>query len=114
MIMRTKNKKKMSFHVSAICQFYGQPRRKLGLWVVWPENNEPLKMIVIDDPSAPSLNGPNTAALCKLQTIRDKSIGCYEEKEGGSQAGSKVMTSAVQWNGGAGNAFLSRVSATRV
>lgn len=81
MIMRTK-KKKMSFQVSAICQFYGQPRRKLGLWVVWPENNEPLKMIVIDNPSAPSSYGPNPAALGKLQTIKDKSIGCYEEKEG--------------------------------
>lgn len=74
----------MSFQVSAICQFYGQPRRKLGLWVVWPENNELPKIIVIDDPSAPSSYGPNPAALAsnKLQTIRNKSIGCYEEREG--------------------------------
>jgi hypothetical protein len=39
-------------------------------------------MIVIDDPSAPSSYGSNPAAIGKLQTIKDKSIGCYEEREG--------------------------------
>lgn len=38
-------------------------------------------MIVIDDPLAPSSYGSNPAAIGKLQTIKDKSIGCYEERE---------------------------------
>lgn len=37
------------FQVLTICHFYEQCSRKLGLWLVWPGNNEPLKMIVIDD-----------------------------------------------------------------
>lgn len=47
------------FQVLAICHFYEQCGRKLGLWVVWPGNNEPLKMIVIDDLSALFSYGAN-------------------------------------------------------
>lgn len=37
-------------------------RRKLAFFeVVWPENNELVKMIVIDDPGAPVSYGPNSA-----------------------------------------------------
>ena len=50
------------FQVLAICHFYEQCGRKLGLWVVWPENNEPLKMIVIDDLSAVFSYGANRDA----------------------------------------------------
>lgn len=60
--------------VSAIYQFYEQPEKEIGFFeVVWPENNEPVKMIVIDDPLAPVSYGPNSAEQSQLQTIRDKS-----------------------------------------
>lgn len=53
------------FQALAICHFYEQCGRKLGLWVVWPENNEPLKMIVIDDLSALFSYGANRGAALK-------------------------------------------------
>lgn len=49
------------FQVLAITHFYEQCGRKLGLWVVWPGNNEPLKMIVIDDLLALFSYGANRA-----------------------------------------------------
>lgn len=66
------------FQVLAICHFYEQCGRKLGLWVIWPGNNEPLKMIVIDDLSVPLLIWSQSRHSSRgLLTIRDKSIGCY-------------------------------------
>lgn len=48
--------------VSAIYQFYEQPEKEIAFFeVVWPENNEPVKMIVIDDPFAAVSYGPNSA-----------------------------------------------------